>query len=84
MKRVDRHHVVNLVDAKTVAADGSYTSSRGLTPQSFALIREATLDHPSQHSRSGEVRIGEERLESWISILLRDRMGEGDYLYPSL
>jgi hypothetical protein len=31
MKRVDRHHVVNLVDAKTVAADGSYTSSRGLT-----------------------------------------------------
>jgi hypothetical protein len=31
MKRVDRHHVVNLVDAKTVAADGSYTSSRDLT-----------------------------------------------------
>ena len=31
MKRVDRQHVVNLVDAKTVATDGSYTSSRDVT-----------------------------------------------------
>ena len=35
MKRVDRYHVVNLVDAKTVATDGSYTSSRGLTYSTF-------------------------------------------------
>jgi len=31
MKSVERHHVVNLVDAKTVATDGSYTSSWDLT-----------------------------------------------------
>jgi hypothetical protein len=51
MKRVDRHHVVNLVDAKTVAADGSYTSSRGLTQLSGEIrttggVVEVTLDPP--------------------------------------
>ena len=53
MKSVERHHVVNLVDAKTVATDGSYTSSWDLTRSPPATVSDrAKRTRPTTRSMS--------------------------------